>query len=106
MGRFHDRQYTKKKKKNTLHFFQTAQIPAKKLRSFDSYTPKIALYGIFRAAFNSSLDAPYSRAPLGFGSCRVPAPSLTTTHTKLYSAFASASAADNIEPKGPGPRAV
>ena len=89
----------------SLHFFQTAQNPAKKLRSFDSYTPKIALYGIFRAAFNSSLDAP-SRAPLGFGSCRVPAPSLTTTHTKLYSAFASASAADNIEPKGPGPRAV
>ena len=37
----------------SLHFFQTAQIPAKKLRSFDSYTPKIALYGIFRAAFNS-----------------------------------------------------
>ena len=39
------------------HFFQAAQTPAPELRSFDCYTPKKALYGIFRAAFNSALDA-------------------------------------------------
>ena len=64
------------------HFLQAAQIQAPELRSFDCYTPKKALYGIFRAAFNSAVERS-TAAPLGFGSCRVPAPSLTTTHTKL-----------------------
>ena len=34
-----------------------ADPTAPELRSFDCYTPKKALYGIFRAAFNSPLDA-------------------------------------------------
>ena len=54
---------------SSLHFFQAAQTVAPELRSFDCYTPKKALYGIFRAAFNSSLDAPqqprWDSAPAG-----------------------------------------
>jgi hypothetical protein len=69
-----------KKRRRTLHFFQTAQIPAKKLRSFDSYTPKKALYGIFRAAFNSSLDAP-QQSPAGIR--LLPGPG-TLTHNDAH----------------------
>ena len=67
-------------REKALHFFQTAQIPAKKLRSFDSYTPKIALYGIFRAAFNSSLDAP-QQSPAGIR--LLPGPG-TLTHNDAH----------------------
>ena len=54
------------------HFLaKRAQVPAPELRSFDCYTPKKALYGIFRAAFNSAVERS-TAAPLGFGSwtCR------------------------------------
>ena len=50
-------------------FCQAAQTPAPELRSFDCYTPKKALYGIFRAAFNSRCStlhsSPWDSAPAG-----------------------------------------
>ena len=65
---------------SSLHFFQAAQTVAPELRSFDCYTPKKALYGIFRAAFNSSLDAP-QQSPAGIR--LLPGPG-TLTHNDAH----------------------